>query len=55
MPCAAGTTSRLPTPEDVAPLFVDLALPSTKHNGAVVSFREWRRARQIAEARGSEA
>jgi NAD(P)-dependent dehydrogenase (short-subunit alcohol dehydrogenase family) len=31
----------LPAPDDVAPLFVDLALPSATHNGEIVSFREW--------------
>jgi NAD(P)-dependent dehydrogenase (short-subunit alcohol dehydrogenase family) len=32
----------LPTPDDIAPLFVDLALPSHLETGAIVSFRSWR-------------
>lgn len=32
----------LPTPEDVAPLFVELALPSNTLNGDTIRFREWR-------------
>lgn len=31
----------LPTPEDVAPLVIELALPSSQINGAVVRYREW--------------
>ena len=34
----------LPTPDDIAPLFVELALPSCAHNGEVVGFRQWRMA-----------
>ena len=34
--------SLLPTPDEVAPLFVDLARPSCTQTGAVVSFRQWR-------------
>ena len=40
----------LPTPEDIAPLFVDLALPSCEQNGALVAFRTWRLA-QAGEAK----
>jgi NAD(P)-dependent dehydrogenase (short-subunit alcohol dehydrogenase family) len=32
----------LPTPEDLVPLFLDLASPSCVRNGEVVNFREWR-------------
>jgi NAD(P)-dependent dehydrogenase (short-subunit alcohol dehydrogenase family) len=38
----------LPTPHDVAPLFVDLALPSTTRNGDVVAFRAWRMATSVS-------
>lgn len=31
----------LPTPEDIAPLVVDLSLPSSKINGVVVRYRDW--------------
>ena len=31
----------LPTPEDVAPLIVELALQSSQINGAVVRYRDW--------------
>lgn len=33
----------LPTPEDVAPLFLELVSPDCTSNGEIVSFREWRR------------
>ena len=36
--------STLATPEDIAPLFVELALPSCEQNGVVVGFRQWRMA-----------
>jgi NAD(P)-dependent dehydrogenase (short-subunit alcohol dehydrogenase family) len=42
----------LPTPDDVAPLFVELALPTSDHNGDVVSFRDWNRSR--AETRNRD-
>jgi len=32
----------LPHPDEVAPLFVELALPSCNRNGEVIDFREWR-------------
>ena len=32
----------LPVPEDIAPLFVELAHPQCKRNGEVVCFRQWR-------------
>jgi len=35
----------LPTPEDVAPLFVELADAKCTDNGRRISFREWREAR----------
>jgi NAD(P)-dependent dehydrogenase (short-subunit alcohol dehydrogenase family) len=34
----------LPSPEEVAPLFVDLALPAATANGQIVKFRDWKRA-----------
>jgi len=36
----------LPAPDEVAPLFVDVALPSASCNGEVVSFGAWKQARQ---------
>ncbi len=38
----------LPAPEDVAPLFVELARPESTINGDVVRYREWREARAVA-------
>jgi NAD(P)-dependent dehydrogenase (short-subunit alcohol dehydrogenase family) len=35
----------LPTPEDVAPLFLELVSPECTFNGRVVNFREWLKAR----------
>ena len=35
----------LPTPEDIAPLFVELALPECQRNGDVVAYRQWRLSR----------
>lgn len=32
----------LPAPEEVAPLFVELASPDDTRNGEVISFRQWR-------------
>jgi NAD(P)-dependent dehydrogenase (short-subunit alcohol dehydrogenase family) len=32
----------LPTPDDIAPLFVELALPECQRNGDVVAYRQWR-------------
>jgi NAD(P)-dependent dehydrogenase (short-subunit alcohol dehydrogenase family) len=37
--------ARLPAPEDVAPLFVELASRDCDLNGALVHFQEWRAAR----------
>lgn len=34
-------TSTLPTPEDIAPLFVELAQPAFSGNGQIVNYREW--------------
>lgn len=31
----------LPAPEDIAPLFVDLATPDCEHDGEVINFYEW--------------
>ena len=41
----------LPTPDEIAPLFVELALPSCDSNGATVNFRQWRLV-TAGEARG---
>lgn len=38
----------LPAPEDVAPLFLDLALPQSAVHGEVVSFRDWKKARAVS-------
>ena len=32
----------LPSPEEIAPLFVELALPSCDKTGAIVNYRSWR-------------
>jgi NAD(P)-dependent dehydrogenase (short-subunit alcohol dehydrogenase family) len=32
----------LPTPEDLVPLFIELASPSCERNGDVINFRDWR-------------
>ncbi len=34
----------LPTPDEIAPLFVELALPSCEQTGQVVAYRSWRMA-----------
>lgn len=38
----------LPAPEDVAPLFLDLALPQSAVHGEVVSFRDWKKAHAVS-------
>ncbi len=38
----------LPAPEDVAPLFLDLARPESAIHGDVVRFRDWREAQSVA-------
>jgi NAD(P)-dependent dehydrogenase (short-subunit alcohol dehydrogenase family) len=40
----------IPAPEDVAPLFVELALPRSTLHGEVVRYRDWREARSVAAA-----
>lgn len=35
-------TNTLPTPDEIAPLFVELALPTCEQNGQVVAYRSWR-------------
>jgi hypothetical protein len=42
----------LPAPEDVAPLFLQLARPESAIHGEVVRYRDWREARAVAAARG---
>jgi NAD(P)-dependent dehydrogenase (short-subunit alcohol dehydrogenase family) len=42
----------LPAPEDVAPLFLQLARPESTLHGEVVRYRDWREARAVAAARG---
>ena len=38
----------LPTPQDVAPLFLELASPHSTIHGEVVRYRDWRDARSLA-------
>lgn len=38
----------LPAPEDVAPLFLDLARPESAIHGDVVRYRDWREAQSVA-------
>ena len=38
----------LPTPDEIAPLFVELALPSCEQNGVNIGFRQWRLAAKPA-------
>lgn len=40
----------LPSPEDVAPLIVELALPASTLNGEIVNFHSWKDARKPAPA-----
>jgi NAD(P)-dependent dehydrogenase (short-subunit alcohol dehydrogenase family) len=43
----------LPAPEDLVPLFLELASPHCQHNGEIINFRDWRSAHrtgQISEA-----
>jgi hypothetical protein len=32
----------LPTPDEIAPLFVELAAGTTTRNGEVINFRDWK-------------
>jgi hypothetical protein len=32
----------LPPPEDLIPLFLELASPQSERNGEIINFREWR-------------
>lgn len=41
----------LPTPDEIAPLFVELALPSCERTGEVVAYRQWR----MTQAGGTKA
>jgi NAD(P)-dependent dehydrogenase (short-subunit alcohol dehydrogenase family) len=41
----------LPAPEDVAPLFLELARPESTVHGEVVSFRDWKKAASVASVR----
>ncbi len=43
----------LPTPDEVAPLFLELASPECTFNGRVINFREWLKAR-TAETTSSD-
>jgi hypothetical protein len=38
----------LPAPEDIAPLFVELASPQSTIHGEIVRYREWRETRVAA-------
>jgi NAD(P)-dependent dehydrogenase (short-subunit alcohol dehydrogenase family) len=40
----------IPAPEDVAPLFLELAQPQSTLHGEVVRYRDWREARSVAAA-----
>ena len=42
--------STLPAPEDLVPLFLELASPHSQRNGEVVNFREWRSAHRNGPA-----
>lgn len=44
----------LPTPEDVVPLFLELASPKCDFNGRIINFREWQK-RRLSEATTSDA
>lgn len=37
----------LPTPEDAAPMFVELLLPTTTANGTIVDFKTWRQRQPV--------
>ncbi len=40
----------IPAPEEVAPLFVELARPQSTINGEIIRFRDWREARDAARS-----
>ena len=44
----------LPTPDEVAPLIVELALPSSALNGEIVSFREWKKRKPKIEREAAQ-
>lgn len=46
--------STLPTPDELVPLFLELAAPECERNGDVVNFREWRGARTILTVKSPE-
>jgi hypothetical protein len=39
---------KLPPPEELAPLFVELASPDCTLNGEIINFKEWKAAREIS-------
>jgi NAD(P)-dependent dehydrogenase (short-subunit alcohol dehydrogenase family) len=41
----------LPAPEDLVPLFLELASPACKMNGRIVDFREWQKKKQAESAK----
>jgi NAD(P)-dependent dehydrogenase (short-subunit alcohol dehydrogenase family) len=43
----------LPAPDEIAPMFVDLAAPQCAFNGRTFSFRDWAAARKAQPAEGS--
>ncbi len=45
----------LPAPEDLVPLFLELASPDCESNGEIVNYREWRKDRSIAPAHAPDA
>ncbi len=40
----------IPSPEDVAPLFLELAQPQSTLHGEIIRYRDWREARSVAAA-----
>ncbi len=44
---------KLPTPEDLVPLFLDLVLPSCARTGDVINFRDWRTVAQAMPGSGA--
>ncbi len=45
----------LPDPQDLVPLFLELAAPSCQRNGEIVNYREWRGTNAVAPSTGAAA
>ncbi len=45
----------LPAPEDLVPLFLELAAPDCESNGEIVNYRDWRKDRSAAPAHAPDA